>query len=301
MDEQKKADLVLVIITFFWGIANPISDYMMRFWAPMQLTAARFVVASAITFPILRKNLRGVSRRTAGSACLIGFLLAVIYLLAMYGLRLCSSVTVFSFLIAMPVIINPIINLVFRRIVPERKFLLSLALSVIGLYLMTIKGEGFHIGTGELLALAGSVCYSADICYTDVAVARDDVDARQLGVLQIGFAAVFMTLFSLFLDRGHVMVWNPGLAAFLILLAVGSTALAFIAQPIAQQYTTSNHVGVIFSLEPVFSAMAAILFLREVVSARESLGAVLMIAAVILMNVDFTGKDRKHEEDPQHL
>ena len=87
----------------------------------------------------------------------------------------------------------------------------------------------------------------------------------------------------------------------LILLAAGSTALAFIAQPVAQQFTTSNHVGVIFSLEPVFSAMAAILFLREVVSARESLGAVLMIAAVILMNVDFTGKDRKDEEDPKHL
>ena len=29
MDKQKKADLALVIITFFWGIANLISDYMM--------------------------------------------------------------------------------------------------------------------------------------------------------------------------------------------------------------------------------------------------------------------------------
>ena len=110
-----------------------------------------------------------------------------------------------------------------------------------------------------------------------------------------------MSLISLFLDRGHDLVWSPGIVAGLLTLAVGSTAIAFIAQPVAQQYTTSNHVGVIFTLDPVFSTLAAIVVLHEIVSAREYFGAVLMIAAVILMNVDFTGKDRKHEEDPQHL
>ena len=122
-----------------------------------------------------------------------------------------------------------------------------------------------------------------------------------LGVLQIGFGAVFMTLISLFLDRGHAIVWSPAIVAGLLTLAVGSTAIAFIAQPVAQQYTTSNHVGVIFTLEPVFSTLAAIIVLHEIVSAREYLGAVLMVAAVILMNVDFERKDKNHEEDPKHL
>jgi drug/metabolite transporter (DMT)-like permease len=201
----------------------------------------------------------------------------------------------------MPVIINPIINLLFRRIVPEKKFLLSLALSMAGLYLMTMKGFDFRMGKGEALALLSATCYSVDLCFTDVMVARDDVDPRQLGVLQIGFGAVFMTLISLFLDRGHAIVWSPAIVAGLLTLAVGSTAIAFIAQPVAQQYTTSNHVGVIFTLEPVFSTLAAIIVLHEIVSAREYLGAVLMVAAVILMNVDFDRKDKDHEEDPQHL
>lgn len=89
--------------------------------------------------------------------------------------------------------------------------------------------------------------------------------------------------------------------AGLLTLAIGSTALAFIVQPVAQQYTTSNHVGVIFTLEPVFSTLAAIVVIHEIVSAREYFGAALMIAAVILMNVDFKRKDKKNEEDPQHL
>lgn len=301
MNSQKKADLALVVITFFWGIANLISDYMMGFWAPMQLNAIRFIVAFVVSYAILRRHMKGVSRMTLLSGALVGFLLSLIYLFAMYGLKTASSITTFSFVIAMPVIINPIINLLFRRIVPEKKFLLSLALSLAGLYLMTMKGFDFRMGKGEALALLSATCYSIDLCFTDVMVARDDVDPRQLGVLQIGFGAVFMTLISLFLDRGHAIVWSPAIVAGLLTLAVGSTAIAFIAQPVAQQYTTSNHVGVIFTLEPVFSTLAAIIVLHEIVSAREYVGAVLMVAAVILMNVDFDRKDKDHEEDPQHL
>ncbi len=301
MNKQKQADLVLVIITFFWGIANLISDYMMKFWAPMQLNAIRFILAFAVSFLLLRRHMKGMSRTTLISGAFVGFLLSLIYLFAMYGLRLSSSITTFSFIIAMPVVINPIINLIFRHIVPQRKFLISLALSLAGLYLMTMKGFDFRMGTGELLALLSATCYSVDLCFTDVIVARDDVDPRQLGVMQIGFGALFMSLISLGIDRGHALVWSPGIAAGLFTLAIGSTALAFIAQPVAQQYTTSNHVGVIFTLEPVFSTLAAILVSHEIVGMREYIGAVLMIAAVILMNVDFKRKDKDHEEDPQHL
>lgn len=301
MDKQKKADFALVVITFFWGIANLISDYMMGFWAPMQLNAIRFIVAFIVSYAVLRRSMKGVSRTTLLASVLVGFLLSLIYLFAMYGLKYASSITTFSFVIAMPVVINPLINLVFRHIVPQKKFLLSLALSLTGLYLMTMKGGDLHMGKGEVLALLSATCYSADICFTDVMVARDDVDPRQFGVLQIGFGAAFMSLISLILDKGHAVVWSPAIMAGLLTLAIGSTALAFIVQPVAQQYTTSNHVGVIFTLEPVFSTLAAIVVIHEIVSAREYFGAALMIAAVILMNVDFKRKDKKNEEDPQHL
>ena len=301
MNRQKQADLVLVIITFFWGIANPVSDYVMNFWQPMQLNALRFVVALAVSWAVMHKDLREISKTTFRSGIFVGFLLSLIYLFAMYGIKNSASVTTFSFIVAMPVIINPIINLVFRRIVPQKKFLISLALSVGGLYLMTMKGGDFRIGLGEGLALLSATCYSIDLCFTDVMVARDDVDPKQLGLLQIGFGALFMSLISLVLDRGHALTWTPALFGWLLVLGVGSTAVAFIAQPVAQQYTTSNHVGVIFALEPVFSTLAAILFLHEIVSARAYVGAALMIAAVILMNVDLKRKDKNDETDPQHL
>ena len=296
MNRQKQADLALVIVTFFWGVANLVSDYMMQFWAPMQLNALRFVVAFFVSLAILRRSMKGVNRTTLLCSAFVGLLLALIYLLAMYGLKLSSSITTFGFVIATPVVINPILNLLFRRIVPQRKFLLSLVLSVAGLYLMTMKGSSLRMGLGETLALLSALCYSIDLCFTDVMVAKEEVDARQLGVLQIGFGAVFMTLLSILIDRGQALVWSPGIVAGLLILAVCSTAVAFIVQPIAQQYTTSNHVGIIFALEPVFSMLAAILVLREIVSAREYVGAAFMVAAVILMNVDI----KREKSDAKH-
>ena len=46
----------------------------------------------------------------------------------------------------------------------------------------------------------------------------------------------------------------------MIFLSVFCTGVAFIIQAVAQQYTTAAHVGIIFTLEPVFSGIVAFIF-----------------------------------------
>ena len=53
------------------------------------------------------------------------------------------------------------------------------------------------------------------------------------------------------------------LPAAVLGLALLCTAYGFILRPVAQKYTTPEHVGFLFSLEPVFSAIFGFLFLRE--------------------------------------
>ena len=52
-----------------------------------------------------------------------------------------------------------------------------------------------------------------------------------------------------------------------IFLSVFCTGVAFIVQAVAQQYTAAAHVGIIFTLEPVFAAVVAYFFLQEKCSA----------------------------------
>lgn len=66
------------------------------------------------------------------------------------------------------------------------------------------------------------------------------------------------------------------------------SAYGFVVQPIAQRYTTPEKIGLIFSLEPVFSALLSWLFLHEILGFKGYTGAILIFAAVI-----FTELSRK--------
>ncbi|MGU8478983.1 EamA family transporter [Clostridium perfringens] len=68
------------------------------------------------------------------------------------------------------------------------------------------------------------------------------------------------------------------------------SGFAFVIQTIQQKYTTPNHVGLIFTLEPIFATIIAIIFTNEVVTNQKILGMVLMISSLILMEIDLPVK-----------
>lgn len=53
------------------------------------------------------------------------------------------------------------------------------------------------------------------------------------------------------------------------------------------QYTTAGHVGVIFALEPVFSAIVAFIFANEIMLPKQYVGGALMLFSILLMEIDF--------------
>ncbi|GGG59779.1 EamA family transporter [Paenibacillus radicis (ex Gao et al. 2016)] len=55
-------------------------------------------------------------------------------------------------------------------------------------------------------------------------------------------------------------------------------------QSVAQKYTTAVSVAFLFSLEPIFSAIFAFLFLKEIVGLNSYIGAVFIIMGVFIAN-----------------
>jgi drug/metabolite transporter (DMT)-like permease len=64
-------------------------------------------------------------------------------------------------------------------------------------------------------------------------------------------------------------------------MGIVATALIFGTQSWAQRHTTSTHTALIFSLEPVFAALFAVLFAGEVLSAREGIGGALVLGGML--------------------
>ncbi len=294
MPKQRKADLALVLVTLFWGVSYYLVDLCLTELQPMNLNAFRFLLAFLVLGPIFWKKLRHISRATLRYSLIIGTLLVGVYAGATYGLAN-TSISNAGFICALPVVFTPLLDFLFNRRKPGKKLGLALVMCTVGLALLTLD-DSFHPASGDLICLICAVCYAADMLVTEKAVAQPEVDAITLGVCQLGVAGVLMLLVSVLVEQPRLpqspKIW--GAAVFLGLFCSG---IAFVIQSVAQKYTTASHVGVIFTLEPVFSGIVAFTVAGETLLPRGYVGAALMLLSLLVMEVDWSGLVRKKQTE----
>jgi len=283
MNKQRKADLLLVMVTAFWGFSYFLMDYCLTDLQPLNLNAFRFLTAFVVLGGVYFRRMHPVTRATVRYSLLIGLFLACVYICCAYGL-LYTSISNAGFICALPVVTTPVLEFIITRKKPGRKLFVSLLLCTAGLALLTL-GDGFRPALGDIICLGVAVFYAIDLVLTDRAVHREDVDALQLGVFQLGVAGAVMLILSLLLEQPHLPS-TPAFWASALFLAIFCTGVAFVVQAVQQQYTSASHVGLIFTLEPLFSAIVAYFFAHEVLRPRGYVGAALMMVSLVLMEVD---------------
>lgn len=283
MSVQRKADLSLVMVTLFWGVSYYLMDLCLEDLAPLNLNAFRFLLAFFVLGAVFFKKLRRVNRTELRWAVAVGLLLTVTYIGATYGVKY-TSISNAGFVCALPVVLTPVFDrLVFRRRA-GKKLGFALAMCTVGLALMTL-GEDFRPAVGDVICLLCAVAYSFDLLLVERAVKNPNVDALRLGVCQLGVVGVVMLVLSLLFEQPHLPS-SPRIWAFAAFLGLFCSGVAFVVQAVAQKYTTASHVGLIFTLEPVFSAVVAFAFAGEKLLPRGYLGAALMLLSLVLMELD---------------
>ncbi|MBR2559649.1 MAG: DMT family transporter [Firmicutes bacterium] len=286
MSRQLKADLMLLAVTLGWGVSYILMDKALTEMGPFTLNAMRFLGAFAIAAVLGAGRLRGVSKSTVRYSFLAGVFLFGTYVGATNSV-LYTSLSNAAFLCAISVIFVPPVEWLLLRRKPRGGMLFIVAMCAAGIALMTLKDD-FSINrehlTGDLMGLFCAVCYGIELTVTGMAVEKDDVDAFHMGVFTLGWCGVLMAVSAFLFEKPH-FPGTPAVWGSVAFLTVFCTGVAFIVQAIAQKYTTPTHVGVIFTLEPVFASVAAFLIVGEVLTPRGYLGAALLIAALILMEL----------------
>lgn len=289
MSKQQKADLWLLLITFFWGSSYYLTDVCLREMPPMWLNAFRFIMAFALLGTVFHKRLRRLNRATVRGAVLVGTALVGTYIFYGYGVSR-TSLSNAGFISALAVVFTPLFDFLFRRRKPRRKLFVALLLCTLGLGLLTL-GRDFRPRIGDVLCLGVSLCYTADLMLTEETVKNEAVDPVAMGVLELGFVGAVMLVMSLVLET-PCLPRTPAVWAAALFLGILCTGVAFVVQTVQQQYTAASHVGLIFTLEPVFSAVIAYFFAGERLQPRGYLGAVLMLVSLVIMEVDISLKKR---------
>lgn len=187
------------------------------------------------------------------------------------------------FLTCLASIFIPIINFIFLKQKPQAKVLVSIVLALTGVGLLSFQGK-FQLNVGDILCVLCSIAFAVHIIVTEKYT--QEVDSVSLGVLQLGFVGLY-SLVASFVFEIPTLPTTALSWSVVIVLSIFCTAIAFIVQTVVQKYTDSIHTGLIFTLEPVFGAFFAFLFLSEVLTRLGYLGGVLLIISILLVEVDF--------------
>ncbi|MDD3220351.1 MAG: DMT family transporter [Lachnospiraceae bacterium] len=149
------------------------------------------------------------------------------------------------------------------------------------MFLLTTKGQ-IAADTGAWLCLMGAFFYAIYIIVLDH-IAKEE-DMLLISIIQLGVASLYgmvcMFLFETPALPDTALQWDAILCLGLICSAYG-----FVVQPIAQKYVSPEKIGLIFSLEPVFSAILSYIFLHEILEIQKYAGALLIFAAVVLSEI----------------
>jgi drug/metabolite transporter (DMT)-like permease len=145
-----------------------------------------------------------------------------------------------------------------------------------------MQGESLTIARGDLLTIGCAFAFAVHIVL--LGHWAPIVGFESLSLLQIAGAAA-IALIALPVVESPAVVWSPIVVTAIVFGGLVATALAFVLQTWAQQHTTATRAAIILTLEPVFAWIASWLFEGEILSARAALGALLILAGILLVEL----------------
>jgi drug/metabolite transporter (DMT)-like permease len=292
VNKQIRADLMLLMITVFWGASYMLTKIGLGVLEPFNLTALRFVIAFCVSAIVFYRHILKTDKKTVKYALILALILFGVFISMTFGLEYTTASNA-GFLVSLSVVFIPIISVVFLKHKIEIKLIAGVCLAIIGIALLTLNDQ-LQVGGGDLLCIFCALLFAVHIIVTGVYTQK--VDSIALSVIQLGFVGLFSVVFSMFTET--IKLPESNLSWFAVLaLSILCTAIGYIVQTTAQQYTSATHTGLILSLEPVFSAVFAFVFLNEVLTAKGYIGAVLLLASVIIAEFDFKSKSKSFETD----
>ena len=294
-----------ILAAFIWGTAFVAQDVCADSMGAFTFNATRYFIAVLALLVLIvimdatKKNTpqltpeeKKASRKKlwlGGFCC--GTVLAIASNFQQAGLVAGTDAGKAGFITALYVVLVPVFGLFFRRKVSLPVWI-AVALSVVSLYLLCIKGS-FSLAPGDLLVLVCAVCFAVHILVIDHFTAF--CDGVKLSCLQFLFAAVWSTLLALFFGNIDLQVLVD-CALPLLYVGVFSCGVGYTLQILAQKGSNPTVVTILLSLESVFAVISGAIILHQNMSAREYLGCVLMFVAVILAQIPMPQKKKVKAE-----
>ncbi|MBI5923693.1 MAG: DMT family transporter [Betaproteobacteria bacterium] len=276
--------LALLAVTVVWGTTFPAMKDLTAEVSPIRIVAVRFLIAALILSPLWR----GMQKAEIKAGIMLGSLLFVAFMLQVEGLVLTSS-NRSAFVTGLNVILVPLIGTLLGQQVGWRIALAS-GLALAGLLALFWEGASWNLG--DTLTLGCALFYAIYIVLLEFFAHRHAVRSlrpeRLAAVQSVALCGAGM-LWLLLTEPVEL----PALAqqvqrhgVELIYLGVVASALMIWLQAWGQRRVRAVEAAILYGLEPVFAAIAAWFWLAEAMTVRALLGALLIVAGMIISQLE---------------
>ncbi len=278
------ANFLLLTVVTIWASTFLVVQNAIDEVPPVTLIAIRFVLATVILVVMFHKRLLKLTRQQIGSGVVVGMVLFGGIALQTIGLQF-TTVSRSGFITGLNVAIVPLLALIILKQRPPLNAAIGLGLAVVGFAMLTLDRSTFaqngsNILLGDILTLGTAILYALHIVVIDRFV-HEDMDAITLSVLQIIVVAVVSTPAAFLFEEPTLTL--PGSAwRAIIYLSVVATALVLSLQVLAQQYTNSTQVALIFAVQPVIVAMFGFAFAGNRLLPSEIAGCTLILLGTLV-------------------
>lgn len=258
MSIQGKANLLMVIVTMFWGLSYTFMVMGLETLAVFNVVALRCIIAFVVAGIIFYKRMIKVDVKIFKYAAIQGLLLFIVFALSLFGLESTSASNA-GFILSLTVVLVPIFSSFIDKKLPSRAVSFAIICTMIGITVLTAHGS-FTFQKGDILVAIAALCYSIYLLLNS-SFTRN-VESISYGIYQLGFAGLYALVLTFLFEIPTLPNTSSSWIA-IVGLGVICSAFCFVGQTVAQQYTSATHTGLIFSLEPIFAAMFAMMFIGE--------------------------------------
>jgi drug/metabolite transporter (DMT)-like permease len=278
----------MVIVTIFWGLSYTFMVLGLEVLEAYNVVALRCIIAFAVAGLLFYKKLLNTNLETITYAAIQGILLFTVFALSLFGLEKTSASNA-GFILSLTVVLVPIFSSFIERSLPSRAVSFAIVCTLIGIVILTVK-ESLTLNIGDIYIAIAAICYSIYLILNSKFTKK--VESISYGVYQLGFAGIIAAGLCLLFEVPSLPNTSLGWMAILG-LGVICTAFCFIAQAVVQQYTSPTHTGLIFSLEPIFASIFAIMFLGEIITLQLVIGGGLILAGNLVAQMEQVYQIRK--------
>ena len=280
-------NILLLITTAIWGTAFAFQRMGMDSIEPATFSAVRMLLAAVAVTPLVFlgkgkdiSDKRAYRKNTIVGGILCGLCLGSATIFQQVGIVQTSAGKA-GFITAMYMLLVPVINLILFRKKSPAVVWIAVLIGILGMYLLCINEE-FSLSRGDALVSVCALIFSFHIICTDHFV--QNANPIGMSVIQLYVTALLSAAVAAFTESPSISDVKAAIIPILY-CGLGSGAIGYTLQIVAQKFTEPAVASLLMSLEAVFAVLGGTLILGEKMTTREAIGCLVMFIAVILAQI----------------